>query len=65
MVKESLQKLSRRVEFTWQTVDVDSSEELRRQFSDEVPVVFINGRKVFKYRMDEHDFLKRLERSSG
>jgi glutaredoxin len=61
VVKESLTKLSRRAQFTWQEVDVDSDPSLRRQFTDEVPVVFINGRKAFKYRMDEKEFLKKLE----
>ncbi len=60
VVKESLEKLSRRGGFTWQEVDVDSESELRRQFNDEVPVVFIDGRKAFKYRMDEREFLKKL-----
>ena len=60
VVKESLSKLSRRGGFTWQDVDVDSDSELRRQFNDEVPVVFINGRKAFKYRMDEQEFLRKL-----
>jgi hypothetical protein len=41
-------------------VDVDSAEELRRQFTDEVPVVFIDGKKAFKYRMDEKEFLRVL-----
>jgi glutaredoxin len=61
VVKESLIKLSRRAQFTWQQVDVDSDPNLRRQFTDEVPVVFINGHKAFKYRMDEKEFLKKLE----
>jgi glutaredoxin len=60
VVKESLTKLSRRGGFTWQEVDVDSDGELRRQFNDEVPVVFIDGRKAFKYRMDEQEFLRKL-----
>jgi glutaredoxin len=60
LVKESLTKLSRRGGFTWQEVDVDSDTELRRQFNDEVPVVFIDGRKAFKYRMDEREFLRKL-----
>ena len=34
--------------------------EPARQFSDEVPVVFIDGRKAFKYRLDEQEFLKKL-----
>ena len=60
VVKESLSKLSRRGGFTWQDVDVDSDSELRRKFNDEVPVVFIDGRKAFKYRMDEQEFLRKL-----
>lgn len=60
VVKESLEKLSRRGGFTWREIDVDSDQDLRRQFNDEVPVVFINGRKAFKYRMDEREFLRKL-----
>lgn len=61
IVKESLTKLSRHAKFQWSDVDVDSTPELRRQYSDEVPVVFINGRKAFKYRMDEREFLRKLQ----
>jgi glutaredoxin len=60
IVKESLLKLERRGLFSWQEVDVDADEHLRRQFTDEVPVVFIDGRKAFKYRMDEREFLRKL-----
>lgn len=60
IVKETLTKLHRRGGFQWQEVDVDSDDQLRRQFTDEVPVVFINGRKAFKYRMDEQEFLRKL-----
>jgi glutaredoxin len=60
IVKETLSKLHRRGGFQWREVDVDSDEELRRRFTDEVPVVFIDGRKAFKYRMDEREFLRRL-----
>jgi len=60
IVKETLSKLHRRGGFTWTEVDVDSDEHLRRQFTDEVPVVFIDGRKAFKYRMNEQDFLRKL-----
>jgi len=63
IVKESLHKLERRGGFTWREIDVDSDEHLRRQFNDEVPVVFIDGRKAFKYRMNEQDFLRKLASS--
>jgi glutaredoxin len=60
IVKETLSKLQRRGGFTWRMVDVDSDDQLRRQFTDEVPVVFIDGHKAFKYRMDEREFLRKL-----
>ena len=60
IVKESLVKLQRRGGFLWREVDVDSDEQLRREYNDQVPVVFIDGRKAFKYHMDEREFLRKL-----
>jgi glutaredoxin len=60
IVKESLVKLHKRGGFTWREIDVDADAEVRRLYNDEVPVVFINGRKAFKYRMDEREFLRKL-----
>ena len=60
VVKESLAKLSRRGGFTWSEIDVDTNPELRREYNDQVPVVFIDGRKAFKYHMDEREFLRKL-----
>ena len=60
IVKESLVKLQKRGSFNWREIDVDSDSEIRRLYNDEVPVVFINGRKAFKYHMDEQDFLRKL-----
>ena len=53
-------KLQKRGGFTWREIDVDSDAEIRRRYTDEVPVVFINGRKSFKYRLDEQEFLRKL-----
>ena len=60
IVKEKLSKLERRGGFHWREVDVDMDDGLSRRFTDEVPVVFIDGRKAFKYRMDEQEFLRKL-----
>src|ERR1019366_5032387 len=60
IVKESIVKLHRRGGFTWREIDVDSDTEIRLLYNDEVPVVFINGRKAFKYHMDEQEFLRKL-----
>ena len=60
IVKETLAKCERRGGFRWREVDVDSDPDLHRRFTDEVPVVFIDGKKAFKYRMEERDFMRRL-----
>lgn len=60
VVKESLERLEHRALFTWREVDIDQDEALRQKYTNEVPVVFINGRKAFKYAMDEEEFLQKL-----
>ena len=61
-VKATLARLDKRggLPFTWKEVDVDSHPDLQRQFNEEVPVVFLDGKKAFKYRMSERDFLRAL-----
>jgi glutaredoxin len=60
VVKETLTRLQARADFLWHEVDIDADPELRRRFDAEVPVVFIDGRKSFKYHMEERDFLRAL-----
>ena len=62
VVKDTLRSLENRGTFTWREVDIDAEPELKLLYSDSVPVVFIDGRKAFKYHMSETDFLRRLER---
>ena len=59
-VKTSLGRLAAAGGFTWRVIDIDSDPELQRLYNEEVPVVFINGRKAFKYHMPERDFLRLL-----
>jgi hypothetical protein len=32
-------------------IDIDCSADLKQKYGEEVPVLFINGRKAFKYRL--------------
>jgi glutaredoxin len=52
----------RRVEFAYEERDIDADAELRRLYNEEVPVIAIDGRKAFKYKVDMNEFLKRLAR---
>lgn len=60
-MKETLVELQGHAEFHWREVNIDADPELQQKYTDEVPVVFIDGRKAFKYRMDPHQFLKALQ----
>ena len=40
--------------------DVDADPDLLRQYSAEVPVLLIDGRKAFKYRVTPRDLARRL-----
>jgi glutaredoxin len=40
-------------------VDIDTDPELRERYNFDVPVVFVNGRKIAKHRVD----IERLRRA--
>lgn len=50
------------VPFQLKEVDIDSSEDLMRVYMGEIPTVFINGKKVFKYKVDEAEFRKKVRK---
>jgi len=60
VVKDQLAQLERGNNFKWREVDIDTDTELKQKYNDEVPVIFIDGRKAFKYPMDSNQFLKTL-----
>lgn len=43
---------------------LDGSPDLEARFGQEVPVLFVNGRKAFKYRVTPRDLNKRLAREA-
>ena len=45
-----------------QRVEIDGDPALEAQFGIEVPVLFVNGRKAFKYRCSARELRKRLGR---
>ena len=60
-VKEKLRHLDDGQLFHWREIDIDSDPQLQALYGNEVPVVFIDGRKSFKYRLDEREFLRKLQ----
>ena len=58
--KEHLQRARRHADFDLHEIDIDREPRLRSLYNEEVPVITINGKKAFKYHVDEQSFLKRL-----
>jgi len=46
-------------------VDIDSDPALRAQFTNDVPVVYVDGREAFRHRVDPEEFAAYLRRQSG
>ena len=61
-VKAQLERLRKTHPFEWREMNILDEPEAFERFKEEIPVVFINGRKAFKYHLDEKQFLRRLNR---
>ena len=64
VVKGVIHQVQRERPFELTIVDVDTDPELVRLYGDEVPVVAIDGRKAFKYRVDAAALRDRLDRAT-
>ena len=59
--KRELAPLLREFGLALEEVDVDTDPELKARFGDEVPVLFLDDRKVAKYRVDVSRLRRTLE----
>ncbi len=61
--KTLLQELQASHSFSLNEVDITTRADLLELYREEIPVVFINGRKAFKYRVDPKQFVRALRRA--
>jgi glutaredoxin len=57
---EVIDRVRRSTAFTFEILDIDADPELRALYNEEVPVIAIDGRKAFKYRVTEDELRKKL-----
>jgi glutaredoxin len=55
----------REIPVTLEEIDVDGDPALAAAYGTEVPVLCVNGRKAFKYRVDAPALRARLAREPG
>lgn len=60
--KEVLARVRTDVPFELAEIDIETDPALMERFRTEIPVIFVGGRKAFKYRIDEQELRRRLTR---
>jgi glutaredoxin len=58
--EQMLAKARSLAEFELEIIDIDSDTRLRELYNEEVPVVAIDGKKVFQYAVDLDSFVRRV-----
>jgi len=52
-------------EFELREINIDEDPGALAHYQNDIPVVFINGVKVFKHKVDPGDFRRKLRRLAG
>jgi hypothetical protein len=60
--KSTLDKFTARYALEIETIDIEKDPALFAEYRYEIPVIFLEGRKLFKYRVDEKKFEEALRR---
>jgi glutaredoxin len=63
-MKSVIAEVAAKIPLELEVIDVDQSDELREKFGNEVPVLFVDARKGFKYRVTAKELEKRLGRGA-
>jgi len=64
-MKEVIHRVAAGIPLALKEIDIAGAPELGKQYGDQVPVLFIDGRKAFKYRVTARELQKRLSREGG
>lgn len=53
LAKEILYRVQEEIPFELQEIDIESSKDLYARFKERIPVVFIDGKHAFTYKINE------------
>ncbi|MBI5599820.1 MAG: glutaredoxin family protein [Deltaproteobacteria bacterium] len=60
--KDIIGRVKDEIPFHFKEVDISMNDDLFRRFNDHVPTIYINGKKVFKFKVDEGEFRKKVRK---
>lgn len=63
-MKTVLAQVRRDTSFDLEEIDIETDPELESRYGQEIPVLFVNGRKAFKYRLTAGELRRRLTREN-
>jgi glutaredoxin len=58
--KETIQRVTKRLPIDIEVIDIEKDPELFNQYRYDIPVIFLDERKIFKHRVDEQKLKKIL-----
>jgi hypothetical protein len=61
-MKAVIRELAVTVPLELEVIDIDDSAALREKFGNEIPVLLVDGRKAFKYRVTKEELERQLGR---
>lgn len=64
-MKDIVRSLAREFGCETHEIDIGGQPDLEARFGEEIPVLFVNGRKAFKYRLTERELRQRLRTEQG
>jgi len=59
-MKDTVQRVAQEHGYPVEEIDISADALLEARFETEIPVLFVNGRKAFKYRVTESELRRRL-----
>jgi glutaredoxin len=62
-MKAIIREVALTIPLDLEVIDVDGSAELREKFGNDIPVLFVDGKKAFKYRVTESALARRLRKN--
>jgi hypothetical protein len=63
-MKAALRAVGEKIPLQVEEIDVDAAPDLAALYGSEVPLLFIDGRKAFKYRVTAQELEKKLTRGT-
>lgn len=60
--KEVIERVRQRYPFSVRIINIEEDPDLEREHGTQIPVIFINGNKAFKYRVDEAELEKKVKK---